>query len=424
VSVPNQSRQPPRVLALLPYFIPSTILTVVKPLARLHRGGHIRANITLESHGSARQVERADVVVFTRNSEPEYGALLETAVSLGKPVIYDIDDNFFELPVFYPRERRHLTAERMQQLERYLRAASLVRVYSQPMHERATQFNPRVAVVDGPIDWSLVPESPPRRDPARVRIVYATSRFDDELAQLFMPDLRRVLETYADRVTVSFCGFDPPELRGRPEVEFRPFVANYDRFFRDFARAGFDIGLAPLRDDVFHRSKSNNKFREYAAARIAGVYSRVDVYTSCIDDGRTGMLVAQEPGAWYAALSRLIDDGSLRAKIQAQAYAAARARYGLEQMNAVWLEQIRALAGKTAVTTAPLVPRASRSDRAPAGSAVRAFRRAIYLLGAMRRYGLRATVNRIRRTAKDWRLLLRVKWQLHAPRLFFPPDRR
>ena len=79
------------------------------------------------------------LIVFSRNSEPERGDLLETALAFDKPAIYDIDDNFFQPPVYYPRERRYLTDERMQQLERYLATASVVRVYSEPMRERAAQ---------------------------------------------------------------------------------------------------------------------------------------------------------------------------------------------------------------------------------------------------------------------------------------------
>ncbi|HVN87192.1 MAG TPA: glycosyltransferase [Candidatus Binatia bacterium] len=417
-AAPVHNPAPIRVLALLPQFIPSTILTVVKPLVWLHRAGRITADITLESRGSARQVERADVVVFSRNAEPEYGQWLNVARTLGKSVIYDIDDNLFELPTFYPRERRYLNAERLQQLERYLRAAEAVRVYSQPMLERALQYNPRVGRVDGPIDWSLVPTSPPRRDPRRVRIVYATSRFDDELARLFLADLQRILDAYADRVAVCFWGFDPPELRGHPGVEFRSFVPSYDRFFHQFVRAGFDIGLAPLPDDVFHRSKSNNKFREYAAARIAGVYSNVDVYASCVEHDRTGLLVSPEPGAWYAALSRLIEDPHLRTKIQQQAFAIARTRYGVEQMSAVWLEQIQSVLRDHPHVDSVGESAVAHAEHSPASTVVGAVRRAIYLLGAMRRHGRAATIKRIRRDAKDWRLLLWVKWQLNRPNVW------
>ena len=45
-----------------------------------------------------RDVREADVVVFCRNVRPDRAELLHTAIAAGVPVLYDLDDNFFETP--------------------------------------------------------------------------------------------------------------------------------------------------------------------------------------------------------------------------------------------------------------------------------------------------------------------------------------
>lgn len=331
---------PPRVVAILPHLIPSTTLTVVKPLLALHQAGDISLNLTLENWVSPRHIEAADVLVFSRNMQPMYRHTLDTALALHKPFIYDIDDNFFELPASY----RHDVSEHQQRLallETYLRAAALVRVYAAPMQERVQTLNPRVTRVDSLVDWSLLPSAFPQRDPRRVRIVYATSRMrQDDLATLFLTAMHKVLATYPDTVEFYCWGYHPPEFRNVPAVRFLNYVHNYDTFFRRFARAGFDIGLAPLRDEVFYRSKTNNKFREYAACRIAGVYSDVDVYSSCVEHERSGLLVPNTAEAWFHAIARLVEEPALRTSIQERAFSYVRAHYNLEKAQQEWLTQI------------------------------------------------------------------------------------
>jgi glycosyltransferase involved in cell wall biosynthesis len=416
----------PRVLAVLPAFIPSTVLTVVKPLTALHRAGRIVADITLEPWLSSRQIGRADVVVFSRNTAPH---ALDAALAHRKPIIYDIDDDLFEIPKTY---NNALTPAAIAQLERYLSRADLVRAYSEPLKERVRRLNPRAHRVDCAVDWSLLPQSPPPRDPAIVRIVYATSRWQtDEMASLFADDLRRLLRAYEDRVQVFFWGYCPPGLRGSPGVRFLEFTPSYDKFFRGFARAGFDIGLAPLRDDGFHRSKCNNKFREYAACRIAGVYSDVEVYSSCVEDGRTGLLVSGGPGAWFEAVSRLVEDKPLRRRIQEEAFRFARERYRPEQSQAVWLAHINEViagAQREAAKRTRGRPEAARAqdgvsapaDRTPGARAsasliAKTVRRCVRLAAAVRAGGGRAALQWARLYANSLRELLRVRWSLsHA----------
>jgi len=328
------------VLAILPQLNPSTVIGVVKPLLALHREGATVFDVAFESWVSGRRLARADVVVFCRNTEPRYGAALGAALAMSKPIIYELDDDFFSIAPNTPVGRYHRDPARLAQLEHYLRHASLVRVYSEALRARVAPFNARVERVAGLVDWDLVPAVRPSRPPGPVRIVYATSRIADSLSEMFVPDLCRVLNHFPGRVEAWFLGHRPQRLADRGDVHFVPFVHDYDRFFRRFASAGFDIGLAPLADDAFHRAKTDNKFREYAASRIAGIFSDVKVYRDCVVPERTGLLVPAVPGAWAHAMTRLIEDGELRARMQEQAYADARTRYSMEQSKDAWRAQL------------------------------------------------------------------------------------
>jgi hypothetical protein len=118
-------------------------------------------------------------------------------------------------------------------------------------------------------------------------------------------------------------------------------TSSYDKFLRQFSEAGFDIGLAPLRNDIFHLSKTNNKFREYGACRIAGIYSDVDVYSSCITHGETGLLVSNDPDSWYKAIAQLIEDRDLRDRIKNQARQFVQEHYSQRHFEKVWRGHIQ-----------------------------------------------------------------------------------
>ncbi|MBX3470662.1 MAG: GNAT family N-acetyltransferase [Planctomycetes bacterium] len=330
----------PRVVAVVPGFIPSVWLCIVRPLGALHRAGAIDLHLTTEWLARPRDLRDADLLVLCRNAEPSGLWLLREARRRGVRVIYDVDDNFFDIAPTSAVGRYYRAPARQAAHASFLRAADLVRTYSRPVEAHARDCNPRVRRV-------LAPAYLPRRAAAargggRPRIVYATSRTaEDPLAAVFAPALRRVLDEVGEGVEVTFWGNRPAGLRDRPNVRVRAFEPDYDAFLEAFGGAGFDIGLAPLHDDVFHRSKTNNKYREYGACRVAGIYSAVDVYTDCVEHERTGLLVPNTTEAWAAAILRLVRDPGLRGRIQDEAERHVRAEYAPERYAAGWLEDIR-----------------------------------------------------------------------------------
>jgi glycosyltransferase involved in cell wall biosynthesis len=73
----------------------------------------------------------------------------------------------------------------------------------------------------------------------------------------------------------------------------------------------FDIGLAPLVDMPFNRSKSAIKALEYAALGIPVIASDREPYRPFVLDGVTGYLVRDEH-EWTKRLRELVNDDAMR----------------------------------------------------------------------------------------------------------------
>ena len=330
---------PPCVLAVLPGLFPSTVINVAKPLLRLHEAAAIDLDLSFQFVVRRRQLARTDVLVLCHTIDPAHAWILDCARDAGTPLVYDIDENLFEPPPGVPGLDFHRAPERQAAIRQCLRQASLVRTYAPALKRYLEPYSSNVVRVDGPIDWRLVPSQPPTRSADRVRLVYATSRMQDSIGYTLAAPLRRVLTEHPD-VEVTIWGPRLAELGAHPRMQYRDFVRNYDRYFEQFARAGFDIGLAPLPTDLWYECKTATKVRDYAACRIAGIYSDTEVYRDCVTDGVTGLLVPPNEEAWVAAMGRLIGDAALRRQIQERAEAYARERYGPGRMEQDWLNHI------------------------------------------------------------------------------------
>jgi glycosyltransferase involved in cell wall biosynthesis len=318
-------RKKPKILCVTPEVDAPFIINILRPLEILKARGDVFFTVKREKDALIQDVTSHDAVLFFRNWSPSALKLLHFARLSGKPVVYAVDDNFFELASSEtgPMKEAELNAH-----SGYIANSDLVMVYSGLMAEKMRGLNENVRkMVPGGIDFSSF-EGIKKRKSKKIRIVYATSRYkNDILSAIFLPALKRVLAEYPETVEMDLWGFKPRELEGISGVNYAAKM-DYNKYMKRLYSEGFDIGLAPLKDDLFHRSKTNTKFRDYGACGIAGIYSDVDVYSD-VEDGRTGLLVENSDSAWYGAMKRLIEDDDLRESIKSNAYGCVRKKYDM-----------------------------------------------------------------------------------------------
>lgn len=101
------------------------------------------------------------------------------------------------------------------------------------------------------------------------------------------------------------------------------------------AVASLGIGIGPLQDSIFNRSKSALKVLEYSATGVPWVASPRAEYKAFHEQG-VGLL-ASKPQHWFQHLRRLASDASLRQEMS-EAGRAVAARHTVEANAWRWLE--------------------------------------------------------------------------------------
>ncbi|MBL8146977.1 MAG: glycosyltransferase [Anaerolineae bacterium] len=331
------------VVVIVPVLTGSSQINVVRPLRELEEQGAISLTVTTEGLVNPQTVVSADVLVACRNMELNSRAIFGFAQSLGIPWLYDLDDNLWEVPAGQAHSAYHNHPVRQEMLEWMLRNAQRVRVHSPRLREIVAPFNSSITLARAAVDWSLVPDTLPELSPGLVHIVYPTSRSaGDPLFDQMRSDLVELVNLPDMPLRLHIMGADPGDLKRHPKVVFRRFDDNYSLWFSEFTRFGYAIGLAPILRDAHHDSKTDTKFRDYAAAGAAGIYQDSPVYWPSVKDGETGLLVSGEPGSWVAAIRRLIDNPALIETIRHNAVTLARSRNSIEQAQESWLSDISA----------------------------------------------------------------------------------
>ena len=274
------------------------------------------------------------IPLFVRCGDPALEHWIDLLHRAKHPYLYYIDDNFWRIQGDSPLARYYQHPIIRHSLEFAVTHANSVLTNSDELALFLARFNKHVQVLPAFFDFSLI-DGCVRQSSEEVRIGFAgsPSRVDD--LEIIRPIIFPILNMFPGAV-FEFAGVMPRGIERSDRVRFFEYMPSYSAFVRFQAERNWSIGLAPLVDNEANRCKTNNKYREYGACKISGIYSDMPPYNKSVTQGVTGMLVDNLTEAWIAAVNRLVANSPERNEIVERAYDDVRNKHCVERVSAVW----------------------------------------------------------------------------------------
>ena len=274
----------------------------------------------------------------------------------GNAIIYDLDDDFFDIEGVRERTGWTDVSERAAMAEWLCQIADVVTVSTLQLKHVVAPLNDQVLVVPNALDatlWRLDNPIQPRTE-GPIRIGYYGTASHDRDMELVAPAIRRLEEEFGSAIDVEIAG----AASGAVPVFGRAVSPPPGNIYPEFVawvldRAAWDIVVIPLVDDRFNNSKSNLKFLESAAMGAAIVVSDVPTYRDVARNEENCLVVGPNDEAWYLAIRRLIVDHNLRKQIAEKARSDVQSNHTIDGQLSLYSDVIAAAQG-----TPPVLPKA------------------------------------------------------------------
>ena len=313
-------------------------ITTVQLLERIL--GHLEHNSTLRfTSRLLHELEPEDFAegvypLIVRTCNPEAARLVRALRRSGTKFGFYLDDNFWLLDPSTELGRHYAARPTRRRLDSIVRNSSPVIVSTALLRDWIALRAHHVMQLDSFFDFSLVPSalsSRPKRDEVRVGFAASAHRGDD-LVEV-MPQILSVLDEYP-KLFLEVIGADVEALGAHPRIRVFPYLSSYEVYLKFQLDRAWDIGLAPLGALGSNLYKTDNKYREYAALGIAGIYQNAPPYAA-VRHGDSGLLAGGELG-WGDALRRFLSEPGLIDHVRQAAHTDARARLSLDVIAPQW----------------------------------------------------------------------------------------
>jgi glycosyltransferase involved in cell wall biosynthesis len=323
----------------------------------LTTGQYIRASID-------RACELADIVIWhPMFYDWSFEFYLEMQHKHQKPFVVEVDDNYVDVPPWNEAFHSFKNGSSYRRIGLdTMRNADALFVTTPHLAYTYGDINDNIYLIENSLDfksdrkfvgWDDV--SVRKHRGTRIGWIGGRSHYNDLM--LVVPALKEILSKYED---VTLCLVNsalmssckalnvPYPFEGYKNVHYSDHSVAINRYAKFAASFGFDIGIAPLVDCNFNRSKSNLRWLEYSALKIPTVAANVGHFIKTVRPGMDGILVkADDQTQWINTLSGLIEDSSARETLGNNAYKRIKKDFNVSRNAPKYLRLLKNLANSS-----------------------------------------------------------------------------
>lgn len=268
-------------------------------------------------HRAREQLFRdADVVVLNMVCDPDLLPLVKARSERNQVTVYEVNDDVAHVQPSNPVVEFFKNPHHQLLFRRLVNAATAAQFCTPELVRIYGFLNARQAVFRN--QMSRAAAARPKRRDARTVIGWGGSaghledigRIAEPLMNFVTGREDVVLHVMgSERIQALFAKLDATKFR-----KFAPgSLADYYAFV-----AGLDVGLAPLEDSGFNRSRSDVKFLEYALHAVTPVVKALAPYRDTVVHGETGFLF-ETTDEMLALVRRLVENPAERERVANQA---------------------------------------------------------------------------------------------------------
>ncbi len=305
-----------------------------------------------------------DVFWTTYFNDPQLAsAMFYHRDKLGKKVVIDLDDNYLDVQPSHPLyDKMKPTKKDRAYVSTILSFADVITVSTLPLKQRMQEHFKQVYGIDKTIivvpnmndikDWNF---KPVEKNKDKIVIGYSGSNSHYDDLKMMFPALARIMDKYPDvyfesigalgkeNIELFACFSEEAKLR----CDILASTWTFNEYPEHLSKHKWDIGIAPLVDTDFTRSKSPIKFFEYSMYKIPTIASKVYPYyvpsfdKDVITHEVNGLLVNDEE--WFDALEKLILDKKEREFLGQNAYEYVKENWQYKEISSEIDKVIKAL---------------------------------------------------------------------------------